>query len=98
MMTISNGNVACPAAICAATSYCGLSPVPVSPMTANFSESGALGSASSSALAAEQRSTNTRRAGKEDPGKGTTMLHVSPIRDWTALCTTSTMLFAWYPE
>ena len=44
VITISKGNRARSAAICAATSYDGWSPVPKSPMTANLSESVLFGS------------------------------------------------------
>src|SRR5262245_21077501 len=39
MITRLNGNLACTRVICCATSYWGRSPVPLSPMAANFSES-----------------------------------------------------------
>src|SRR5215471_3082686 len=42
--TSGKGNRACQAASCSPASYCGRSPVPLSPMTANFSVSGLLGS------------------------------------------------------
>src|SRR4029079_1239372 len=47
MSTKSNGNDERDDTSCRATSYCGGSPVPLSPMTANLSESAACGSAPS---------------------------------------------------
>ncbi len=44
MMTISNGKVLRASLMRVPTSYSGVSPVPVSPMTANLSESGRVGS------------------------------------------------------
>src|SRR3954467_15308859 len=44
MTTIGNANRACHAASCSPMSYWPFSPVPLSPITANFSESGLLGS------------------------------------------------------
>ena len=57
MMTRSNAKVARALAICCPTSYCGRSPVPLSPMTANFNEPGRLGSetAGCASTAAETR-------------------------------------------
>src|SRR5438552_2647135 len=43
MMTRSKGKVPCAFVICCAISYCGRSPVPLSPMAANLTESGLLG-------------------------------------------------------
>src|ERR1044071_8554318 len=43
MMTRSNAHTSCAFSICLAISYCGRSPVPLSPMAANFSESVRLG-------------------------------------------------------
>ena len=43
MITSSNGNRARAIAICSPTSYSGALPLPVSPIAANFSESGRAG-------------------------------------------------------
>src|SRR5687768_214782 len=51
-MTNSYGNTACDFQICAATSYCGFSPVPVSPSTAKRREFGAVGGIVAPATAA----------------------------------------------
>src|SRR5262245_21219639 len=51
MRTMSKGNLVRAAAICCPTSYSGFSPVPLSPRTANFSESGRVGSGSTARAA-----------------------------------------------
>jgi hypothetical protein len=70
MITSSNGNRARADVICCAMSNCGRSPVPLSPMTANFTESGRLGSAARCAAGADAPMTRsassdaTRRCGE----------------------------------
>src|SRR6185503_14023699 len=48
-------------AICCASSYCGRSPVPKSPMAANFSEPGVLGSGEACAKSAAHATAATKR-------------------------------------
>src|SRR5262245_6521217 len=59
MMTRSNGNFEWLLVICRATSYWGRSPVPLSPMTANFTESERFGSATDCAKTPAQASAVT---------------------------------------
>ena len=67
-MTRSKGNAEWTFVICCASSYCGLSPVPLSPMAANFSESDLLGSGEDCAKSA----ADADRGSEEKNGEETT--------------------------
>src|SRR5262245_26947865 len=70
MMTRSKGKVACSFAICCPTSYCGRSPVPLSPIATNFSEPARLGRATvcatRSATARNATRVEATKRGRED--------------------------------
>src|SRR5436190_19290960 len=71
MITSSKGKVACSLVICPATSYWALSPVPLSPIAANFNESDRFGSAAAPATRPATAAAATTSVERARPGEVT---------------------------